>query len=303
MAALRDARQDVGMKITVIGGGPGGLYFALLTKKRLPDCAIDVYEQNRADDTFGFGVVFSDETLDEFLSADPPSYEMIRGSFAYWSDIVIERGKERTLVGGNGFAGCSRVALLQMLHQRCRDVGVTLHFSTPIDPATLERRFADSDLIVAADGINSPIRESRSKQFGAKTELMCNKFVWLGSTRPLDAFTFFFKRTAEGHFCAHTYQYEDGASTWVIETTPECWAASGFEAMSEEENARSLERIFAEELQGHPFVVNRSIWRNFPKIACERWSDGKIVLLGDAKATAHWSIGSGTKLAMECAIS
>ncbi len=291
------------MKITVIGGGPGGLYFALLTKKRMPDCKIDVYEQNQADDTFGFGVVFSDETLDEFLSADLESYELIRDNFAYWTDIVIEHQSVRTVIGGNGFAGCSRMTLLQMLHKRCGAVGVNIHFSTAIDVDKVDETFADSDIIIAADGVNSAVREKYADSFGAKTELMRNKFTWLGSTRPLDAFTFFFKKTEHGHFCAHTYQYEEGHSTWVVEATPECWTASGFEAMDENETTRALEEIFHNELDGHSFITNRSIWRNFPKITCEKWSHGKIVLLGDNKATAHWSIGSGTKLAMECAIS
>ena len=290
------------MKISIIGGGPGGLYFALLTKKRLPDCKIDIYEQNRPDDTFGFGVVFSDETLDEFFSADPESYEMIRDSFAYWSDIVIEHKGARTVIGGNGFAGCSRVTLLQLLHRRCEEVGVRLHFSESIDTETFEDRFADSDMILLAQGVNSPIRAKYEKEFGADVVEMRNKFTWLGSTKPLDAFTFFFRETEHGHFCAHTYQYEEGRSTWVVETTPECWERSGFAEMSDEESARYLATVFKEELDGHGFVTNRSIWRNFPKVTCERWRAGKIAILGDAKATAHWSIGSGTKLAMECAV-
>lgn len=291
------------MKITVIGGGPGGLYFALLTKKRMKDAVIDVYEQNRADDTFGFGVVFSDETLDEFLSRDAQSYEIIKDHFAYWSDIVIEHEGNRTVVGGNGFAGCSRKTLLELLQKRCRDEGVNLHFETQIDAATFEQRFSDSDLILVADGVNSQIRRRYEKELGVTLENKRNKFAWMGSTRPLDAFTFFFRRTDKGHFCAHTYQYEEGASTWVIETTPETWDAYGFEGMSEAQSAATLEKVFAEELQGHKLQINRSIWRNFPKISCAKWSIGNIVILGDNKATAHWSIGSGTKLAMECAIS
>ncbi|MFZ5617808.1 MAG: bifunctional salicylyl-CoA 5-hydroxylase/oxidoreductase [Pseudomonadota bacterium] len=290
------------MKITVIGGGPGGLYFALLTKKRMPSAIIDVYEQNRADDTFGFGVVFSDETLDEFLSRDAKSYEMIKDHFAYWQDIVIEHEGNRTVVGGNGFAGCSRKTLLQLLQQRCRDEGVLLHFQAQADPVAFEQRFADSDLILVADGVNSQIRKKYEKELGVSIENKRNKFTWMGSTRPLDAFTFFFRKTDKGHFCAHTYQYEEGASTWVIETTPETWDAYGFEGMSEDESAATLEKIFARELQGHSLMTNRSIWRNFPKIMCSRWSVGNIAILGDCKATAHWSIGSGTKLAMECAI-
>ncbi len=165
------------MKISVIGGWPGGLYFALLTKKRMPNCTIDVYEQNRADDTFGFGVVFSDETLDEFLNADPESYEQVRANFAYWTDIAIEHRGERTLVGGNGFAGCSRVALLKLLQERCHVVGVHLHFETTIYADAPEARFADCDLILVAQGVNSPVRAKYADAFGARVIEQRNKFA------------------------------------------------------------------------------------------------------------------------------
>ncbi|WP_020400342.1 tRNA-dihydrouridine synthase [Kordiimonas gwangyangensis] len=290
------------MKITVIGGGPGGLYFALLTKKARPDFDIEVIEQNQEGDTFGFGVVFSDETLDEFFAADPESYDLIRDHFAYWQDIVVEKGGDRTVIGGNGFAGCSRFKLLEILTKRCRAVGVKLEFGKRINPETVEADFAASDLIVASDGIGSAIREARAEAFGRTVELRKNHFTWMGSTRPLDAFTFFFKETPEGHFCAHTYEYEEGKSTWVIECTPAAFEACGFATMSEEESARYLEGVFADELAGHGLVTNRSIWRQFPRVRCENWRVGKTVILGDAKASAHWSIGSGTKLAMECAI-
>ncbi|WP_262692786.1 oxidoreductase [Kordiimonas aestuarii] len=290
------------MKITVIGGGPGGLYFALLTKKARPDFDIEVIEQNREGDTFGFGVVFSDETLDEFFAADAESYDLIRDHFAYWQDIVVEKGGERTLIGGNGFAGCSRFKLLEILTRRCRDVGVTLSYGTRINPETVEADYAASDLIVAADGIGSAIREARAEAFGRTVEMRKNYFTWMGSTRPLDAFTFFFKETTEGHFCAHTYEYEVGKSTWVIECTPAAFDACGFATMSEDESARYLEDVFSDELAGHGLITNRSIWRQFPRVRCENWRAGKTLILGDAKASAHWSIGSGTKLAMECAI-
>lgn len=299
MSARQPAKTT---KISVVGSGPGGLYFALLTKKRRPDIDIEVFEQNRADDTFGFGVVFSDETLDEFLSADPESYELIRDSFAYWTDMVVDRHGKRTVIGGNGFAGCSRMTLLMLLQQRCRDVGVKLYFETRIDVDELEERFADSDIIVDASGVNSPIREKYADAFGATITEERNRFTWLGSATPLDAFTFFFRETEHGLICAHTYQYEEGHSTWVIETTPECWQASGFGELDEAANAAALSRIFEAELKGYPLITNRSFWRNFPTIRCERWHHNKIVLLGDCKATAHWSIGSGTKLAMECAV-
>lgn len=287
------------LKIAIVGGGPGGLYLALLTKKARPDWQIAVYEQNRSDDTFGFGVVFSDETLEEFLSRDAESYAAISAAFAYWDDIIIRYKGREMRCGGNGFAGCSRLALLTILQQRCRDVGVTVHYQAQVDDLS---RFADCDVIVGADGINSRIRESFREHFQPSLSLKANKFAWLGSTRPLEGFTFFFKQTEHGLICAHTYQYEPGHSTWVIETSPQTWAAHGFDRLDEEESARLLEKIFAEELEGHPLITNRSSWRNFPRIFCEQWWHKNIVLLGDAKATAHFSIGSGTKLAMESAI-
>lgn len=287
------------MKVAVVGGGPGGLYFALLTKKARPDWQVDVYEQNRADDTFGFGVVFSEETLEEFLSRDAPSFAMIKDAFSYWDDIVIRYRGSETRCGGNGFAGCSRLKLLQILQQRCADVGVAIHYQAHIDDLS---RFVDCDVIVGADGLNSRVRELHRDAFRPVLEHKSNKFAWLGSTRPLDAFTFFFKETPHGLICAHTYQYEPGWSTWVMEMNPEVWSALGFDRLEEEESARLLEQIFADELQGHGLVTNRSLWRNFPRIFCENWWHKNIVLLGDAKATAHFSIGSGTKLAMECAI-
>ena len=287
------------MRIAVVGGGPGGLYFALLTKKARPDWRIEVFEQNRAGDTFGFGVVFSDETLDEFLQRDPASYARIRDAFAYWDDIIIRYRGEEARCGGNGFAGCSRIALLQILQARCREVGVELNFETAVeDPAAL----GAYDVVVAADGVNSRLRERFKDAFRPTVGQNRNKFAWMGSTRPLDAFTYFFKETAQGVICAHTYQYEAGRSTWIFEMGPDVWAAHGFDQLDEAESARKLEAMFAEELAGHPLTINRSLWRSFPRISCERWSHENIVLLGDAKATAHYSIGSGTKLAMECAI-
>ncbi len=286
------------MKIAVVGGGPGGLYFALLTKKARPDWQVVVHEQNRADDTFGFGVVFSDETLGEFLHRDIGSYDQIREAFAYWDDIIVRYKGEEIRCGGNGFAGCSRIALLKILQGRCRDVGVELHFESIIDdPAAL-----DFDIVVAADGVNSRIRERYKDHFRPKVSFNANKFTWMGSTRPLDAFTYFFKETSHGPICAHTYQYEAGRSTWIFEMGPDTWAAHGFDAMDEAQSASALEALFAEELEGHPLIINRSLWRSFPRIGCEQWSYKHIVLLGDAKATAHYSIGSGAKLAMECAI-
>jgi anthraniloyl-CoA monooxygenase len=286
------------MKISVIGGGPGGLYFALLAKKRWPRWDVELYERNRADDTFGFGVVFSDATLGTFRDYDAPSYESIRRSFAYWDDVEIVYKGSALRCGGNGFCGCSRVTLLGLLQQRCRELGVALHFQAEASVAD----FPESDLVVAADGINSRTRETYAEHFKPTVDLRPNKFVWLGSTRPLDAFKYFFKESEHGILLAHTYQYEKGASTWIIETNADTWERSGFDRMDEAQTLRSLEALFAEELDGHGLIANRSQWRNFPNIRNATWVMGKVVLVGDAKASAHFSIGSGTKLAMEDAI-
>jgi anthraniloyl-CoA monooxygenase len=287
------------MKVSVIGGGPGGLYFALLAKKAWPGWDITVCERNRPDDTFGFGVVFSDQTLDTFKAYDGPSYEMIRRRFAYWGEVdVVYKGRVMRS-GGNGFCGCSRVALLQILHERCRELGVKLLFQREVEGLA---EFPDSDLIVVADGINSKIREQHREHFQPSVDLRPNKFTWLGSTRPLDAFKYFFRETPEGIILAHCYQYEKGASTWVIETDESTWRNLGFERNDEGAMLETLERVFAEELAGHRLIANRSLWRNFPTIVNKTWVMGNAVLVGDAKATAHFSIGSGTKLAMEDAI-
>lgn len=287
------------MKITVIGGGPGGLYFSILTKKANPDWEIDVYERNKPDDSFGFGVVFSDETLGEFLKRDMQSYELIRSKFAYWDDIIVARDGENVSIAGNGFCGCSRKTLLKLLHQRCREEGVSLHFEQNIDDLS---QFKDSDIIVASDGIGSSVRTQFQSKFGTNIELKSNRFVWLGSTKPLDAFTYFFRTTPYGTIVAHTYQYEEGMSTWIFECSSETWEKLKFNVTDEEDTVAKLAEIFKEELYGHPLITNKSHWRQFPHVTNKNWSHNNIVLLGDAKATAHFSIGSGTKLAMDCAI-
>lgn len=287
------------MKITVIGGGPGGLYFSILTKKAMPHCQIDIYERNKPDDSFGFGVVFSDETLGEFLKRDMQSYELIRSKFAYWDDIIVARDGESVNIAGNGFCGCSRKTLLQLLQQRCIEEDVNLHFEQNVEDLS---QFADSDIILATDGIASAIRTKYQKEFGTKIELKKNRFVWLGSTKPLDAFTYFFRSTPHGTIVAHSYQYEEGMSTWIFECSDETWQKHGFEVTNEEDTMTKIAEIFKEELDGHPLISNKSHWRQFPHVTNENWYHNNIVLLGDAKATAHYSIGSGTKLAMDCAI-
>ena len=287
------------MKITVIGGGPGGLYFSILTKKAMPHWEINVYERNKPDDSFGFGVVFSDETLGEFLKRDMQSYELIRSKFAYWDDIIVARDGQEVSIAGNGFCGCSRKTLLKLLHQRCEEEGVKLHFQQNVDDLS---QFKDSDIIVACDGIGSGIRSQFQNEFGTKIQLKSNRFVWMGSTKPLDAFTYFFRSTPFGMIVAHTYQYEEGMSTWIFECTNETWEKLQFEVENEANTVSKLSEIFKEELDGHALITNKSHWRQFPHVTNKNWHHNNIVLLGDAKATAHFSIGSGTKLAMDCAI-
>ncbi len=287
------------MKVTIIGGGPGGMYFAILAKKRWPDWDISVYERNKADDTFGFGVVFSDETLGFLRDYDEPSYEAIRRSFAYWDDVDIHFKGQVTTVAGNGFCGCSRITLLRLLQQRCQEVGVVMHFEVEVSGI---EQFADSDLIIAADGTNATVRELYKEHFGTEIQWRRNYFSWLGSTREMQSFKYFFERTEHGIIMAHTYQYEPGMSTWIIEITPESWRAHGFDKMPEQEYISVLEQAFAQGLDGHRFINNRSVWRNFPAIRNKTWIKDNIVLIGDAQHTAHFSIGSGTKLAMESSI-
>ena len=287
------------MKIAIIGGGPGGLYFSILTKKAIPHCQIDVYERNKPDDSFGFGVVFSDETLGEFLKRDMQSYELIRSKFAYWDDIIIARDGEEVSIAGNGFCGCSRKTLLQLLQQRCNEEGVNLHFEQNVDDVSL---FENADMVIASDGIASGIRTKYEKEFVTKIVMKQNRFVWLGSTKPLDAFTYFFRNTPHGLIVAHSYQYQEGMSTWIFECSDETWQKFNFEITNEEDTIAKISEIFKDELDGHSLISNKSHWRQFPHVTNENWYHKNIVLLGDAKATAHYSIGSGTKLAMDSAI-
>ena len=292
------------MKIGILGGGPAGLYFAILMKRADPAHDITVYERNRADDTFGFGVVFSDQTLETFERYDRPSFEAITREFAYWQDIEIRHKGTVHRIGGNGFCGCARRTLLMLLQARARSLGVAMEFRHEITDLA---EVADADLVVAADGINSAIREHNAAHFRPVVDMRTNKFTWMGSTKPLDAFLFSFRETEWGVFIAHAYQYEfdkngAGRSTWVLETDAATWVRAGLDRMDEAASARFMEGVFAADLDGHKLVTNRSLWRTFPMIRTGSYVMGNVVLLGDAKATAHFSIGSGTKLAMEDAI-
>lgn len=288
------------MKVHVIGGGPAGLYFSILMKKAFPATRITVSERNRPEDSFGFGVVFSDRTLETLKEYDSESYQAITENFAYWDDIEVRFKGHAYRIGGNGFCGCSRIALLRLLHERARALGIDLRFETEITdiPAALR----EADLVIGSDGINSRVRETYRDHFKPHADLRPNQFSWMGSTRPLDAFTFFFRETPYGIVTAHCYQYEPGRSTWIFETDPETFAKFKLDPLDELGSARLIEKLFAEELQGHTLITNQSMWRNFPTIRCARWTHENAVILGDAKATAHFSIGSGTRLAMEDAI-
>src|SRR6187431_2228074 len=288
------------MKVHIVGGGPAGLYFAILMKKAWPRTRITLFERNKPDDTFGFGVVFSDQTLEAFESYDRETYRQIVGHFAYWDDIEIHFRGTTHRIGGNGFCGTSRTMLLKILSRRAYSLGIDIKYGAEADPLKSTTRGAD--LVVAADGINSRTREAFKDRFKPTIELRPNHFAWMGSKRPMDAFNFFFKETPHGIFIAHCYQYQPGRSTWVMEADPETFKRAGLDKLDEESSARYLEGVFADELAGHKLITNRSLWRNFPTIRCEKWTADNVVLIGDAKATAHFSIGSGTKLAMEDAI-
>jgi anthraniloyl-CoA monooxygenase len=287
------------MKILCVGGGPAGLYFSLLMRKARPDCEITLWERNGADDTFGFGVVFSDETLGNFGEADPESYKTITQHFAYWTDIDTYYRGEKLTATGNGFCGIPRVKLLNILQERCRELGVQLRFGGEF---TKFDEFRNYDLVLAADGINSAIRAKYETQFKPTIEWGKTKFVWLGTTMPLRAFTFIFRENEHGLFQIHAYPYQSDRSTFIVECPESTWRAAGLDKTDERGTVDYLERHFADFLEGHKLLTNRSIWRSFPTIRNEKWHHENIVLIGDSAHTAHFSIGSGTKLAMEDAI-
>jgi anthraniloyl-CoA monooxygenase len=316
------------MRIVCIGGGPGGLYFAVLMKKGDSRHEIRVIERNRPDDTFGFGVVFSDATMAGVAEADSEAYREIARHLVHWDDIEVNYGGETITSTGHGFSGMSRHTLLRVLQEQACAAGVEVVFETEV---TSLDAFADADLVVASDGANSTVRRLLEAEPPAGTHLhpnalqnarwgprlkvrpygervqttvdvRPNRFVWLGTTKPFPAFTFYFRRDAHGLWRVHAYQYGPGRSTFIVECRDETWRRAGMDRANEEQTAVFLERLFAEELAGHRLVTNRSIWRQFPTIRTEPWSTGNVVLLGDAAHTAHFSVGSGTRMAMEDAV-
>lgn len=283
-----------------MGGGPAGLYFALLAKQRDPRREVVVVERNRADDTFGFGVVFSDATLDGLADADRPSYDAIRSNLAHWNELHAHAFGRVLVSTGHGFSGLSRRKLLAILQDRARELGVVLRFEEEVTDA--DEALAGSDLVVAADGVNSRIRERFADRFGPRIDVRPNRFVWLGTTFPFDAFTFYFEENRHGLFRVHAYRYEPDRSTFIVECREETFRRAGLDRASEDETIAYFEELFEGKLRGHRLLKNRSVWRSFPTVHNERWSAGNVVLLGDAAHTAHFSIGSGTKLALEDAI-
>ncbi len=294
------------MKIAVLGAGPAGLYFAISMKLRDAAHDITVYERNKADDTFGWGVVLSDETLDNLAENDAKSAAAIREHFAYWDDIAVIHKGVRTVSTGHGFCGIGRKKLLMLLQERARELDIKLEFQTDI--ADLRPFMESHDLVIAADGLNSRSRAAFADHFEPDIDTRKCKFVWLGTHQKFDdAFTFIFEKTEHGWVWAHAYQFDPDTATFIVECSQDTWDRFGFGSMSQQESIAVCETIFEKHLGGHALMTNAnhirgSAWINFPRVLCERWSFQNLALMGDAAASAHFSIGSGTKLALESAI-
>jgi anthraniloyl-CoA monooxygenase len=294
------------MRIACLGGGPAGLYFAISMKLRDPAHDIDLYERNRPDDTFGWGVVFSDQTVDNLIANDPVSGAVISGEFAHWDDIEVYIHGETMRSSGHGFIGIGRKRLLGILQARATELGVRLHFEHEAS-ADLDS-YAGFDLVIAADGANSRIRTAYQAHFGVDVQVRKNRFFWFGTHKVFEAFTFAFERTEVGWVWAHAYRFDDNLSTFIVEMAPDTWERLGFDRMDQPDAIAMCERIFAKYLDGHALMSNAAhlkgpeAWLQFRRILCERWSYRNLILLGDAAHTAHFSIGSGTKLALEDSI-
>lgn len=295
------------MKIACLGGGPAGLYFAISMKLRQPDTQVTVFERNRANDTFGWGVVLSDDALGNLEANDPVSAATIRENFAYWDDIAVVHDGHRTVSGGHGFAGIGRMKLLTIMQERARELGVDLQFETEVGP--VEDYAKNYDLVVAADGLNSRVRSQWAEHFKPDVDTRLCKFIWLGTHQKFDdAFTFIFEKTPHGWVWAHAYQFDDKTATFIVECTQATWDKWGFADMSKEETVETCRKIFEGHLGGHQLMSNANhlrgsaVWINFPRVNCEHWHHQNVVLMGDAAATAHFSIGSGSRLALDSAI-
>jgi len=294
------------MKIACVGAGPAGLYFAITMKLRDPAHEIDVFERNPPGVTFGWGVVFSDLTVDNITRNDPVSAKILTDEFAHWDDIDVHFKGETVTSGGHGFIGIGRKRLLEILQDRARGLGARLHFEAECDPA--DPKWRQYDLVIASDGINSRFRDAEAEAFGVDVDERRNKFVWLGTGKVFDAFTFAFEESEHGWIWAHAYRFAEDCSTFIVECSEATWKSFGFDRMDQSEAITVCEKLFAKYLGGHRLISNAAhlrgsaAWLNFRRIKCERWSSGNVILLGDAAHTAHFSIGSGTKLALEDAI-
>ena len=287
------------MRIAILGAGPAGLYLAYLIKRRRPDTDVAVIEQNAADATFGFGVVFSDRALEFLREDDQETYAAIAPHMESWNDITVVHRGERVVIDGVGFAAIGRLKLLQLLQARARSAGVAPVYGRVV--RSLDE-LAGVDLIVGADGVNSLVRRSYEREFGATTHLLTNRFAWFGTSKPFETLTQTFIETELGFFNAHHYRYEPGLSTFIVEVDQASFARAGFAQMNDAQTRALCERIFAQVLDGHALISNNSTWRQFPIVHNDRWRAHNTVLIGDALHTAHFSIGSGTRLAMEDAI-
>jgi anthraniloyl-CoA monooxygenase len=288
------------MKINIIGGGPAGLYFALLMKKSDPAHEVTVLERNAPDSTFGWGVVFSDKTLSYLKENDEASYQSITDSFEMWDNVDVVHRDQKITIRGNKFSGIARIELLNILQRRCRELDVDLRFQTEV--SDIESLAADCDLLVGADGINSSVRQAYEQFFEPDLSVRANKYIWYGTRQLFHGLTLTFHQTEAGVFAAHSYKFNQTTSTFIVECDPATWAKAGFETMPDEATRLLLEDVFARDLHGHTLMSNNSKWLNFVNVKNRHWSHRNIVLLGDALHTAHFSIGSGTKLALEDAI-
>ncbi|MGA2995891.1 FAD-dependent monooxygenase [Bradyrhizobium sp.] len=286
------------MRIAVIGGGPGGLYFSYLWKKRHPDAHLDLFEQNPAGATWGFGVVFSEQALEFLRADDPDTVDAIAPRMESWKNITLNLRGESAEIDGVGFSSIGRLDLLQILQARATSTGVALHFETQ---ASLDQ-LSGYDLIVAADGLNSTVRRAFEGDFGTSLSYSANKFAWYGTTKRFETLSQTFVATDLGSFNAHHYRYASGMSTFLVECDLPTWQSYGFADKTVEESKSICEQVFAKTLDGHELISNKSVWRNFPWVWNEHWFFKNVVLIGDALHSAHFSIGSGTRLAIEDAI-
>ncbi|KAF0244904.1 MAG: hypothetical protein FD180_2125 [Planctomycetota bacterium] len=287
------------MRILVLGGGPAGLYFSLLAKKKHKDWDIRVVERNAPDATFGWGVVFNDKTQNYLKDNDEPSWRDITATFQMWDNVdVIHKGRKIS-IRGNRFAGIRRLAILQILQKHCLDAGVDVRFQTELSQPA---QWAGFDLVVAADGVNSTVRRTYASEFGPTIDVRPNKYVWYGANTLFHGLTLIFRENEDGLWIAHAYKFDAATSTFIVETDPETWKKAGMEKRDEAETRKYLQAVFADDLRGAALMSNKSAWLSFSVVKNRRWVHGNTVLIGDALHTAHFSIGSGTRLAFEDSI-